>query len=108
MKFASVTEKELSNTKLVAGQVVPVNMETFYPDPTKGKVKEIFIKEGQEIAKGQKLFSYDNPELSIQLRQLEIDKKSAKMRSDQGNAKVASIKSEIQKGKGCKCRKRGR
>ncbi|MCQ6278480.1 efflux RND transporter periplasmic adaptor subunit [Bacillus sp. EB600] len=102
LKFASVTEKELSNTKLVAGQVVPVNMETFYPDPAKGKVKELFIKEGQEIEKGQKLFSYDNPELSIQLRQLEIDKKSAKMRSDQGNAKITSIKSEIQKAKDAK------
>jgi multidrug efflux pump subunit AcrA (membrane-fusion protein) len=47
--------KLLSNTKLIAGQIVPGKIETFYPDATKGKVKEIFVKEGQKITKGQKL-----------------------------------------------------
>jgi HlyD family secretion protein len=99
LSFASVTNKELSNTKLISGRIVPGNIETIYPDPAKGTVKELFVKEGQEVAKGQKLFSYDNPELSIQLRQLEIDKKSTKIRYDQGNKKIASIQAEIQKAK---------
>jgi HlyD family secretion protein len=99
LQFVKVTEKELSNTKLVAGQVVPANIESLYPDPTKGKVKELFVKEGQVVEKGQKLFIYDNPELSIQLKQLDIDKKSAKMRYDEGKRKVASVQNEIKKAK---------
>ena len=100
VNFASVTYKEINNTKLISGRIVPGNIETIYPDPTKGTVKELFVKEGQEIAKGQKLFSYDNPELSIQLRQLEVDKKSTKIRYDQGNKKIASLQDEIKKAKG--------
>lgn len=75
LKFAFAKEREIRNTKLVSGSVVPANQETFYPDATKGKVKEIFVQEGQQIVKGQKLFLYENPELSIQTKQLDIDKK---------------------------------
>jgi HlyD family secretion protein len=99
LTFASVTNKELSNTKLVSGRIVPGNIETIYQDPSKGTVKELFVKEGQEVAKGQKLFSYDNPELSIQLRQLEIDIKSTKIRYDQGNKKILSLQNELKKAK---------
>ncbi|MFD0769222.1 efflux RND transporter periplasmic adaptor subunit [Bacillus sp. CGMCC 1.60114] len=99
LKFVSVTEKEINNTKLISGRVVPGNMEMLYADSTRGKVKELFVKEGQEIEKGQKLFSYDNPELSIQIKQLEIEKKTTKMQYDQGNDKVDSLKKGIQKAK---------
>ncbi len=99
LKFVSVTEKEISNTKLVSGRIVPGNVETLYADPTKGKVNELFVKEGQEVKKGDKLFSYDNSELSIQAKQLDIDKKSTDLRNKQGNEKIASLKKEIQKAK---------
>ncbi len=105
IQFAVAEEKELNNTKLVAGRVTPGNLETIYADPTKGKVKEMFVKEGQEVAKGQKLFTYENPELSIQLKQLEIDKKSAQMRYDQGKEKISSLQKEIQKAKDAKSAK---
>ena len=65
----------------------------------------MFVKEGQEVTKGQKLFSYDNPELSIQLKQLEIDKKSVQMRFDQGKEKIASLQKEIQKAKSARSAK---
>lgn len=99
LSFSTVTNKELSNTKLVAGRVVPGNIDTFYPDPAKGTVNEIYVNEGDEVSKGQKLFSYGNPELSIQIRQLELDKKSAKIRYDQGQDKISSLQNEIKKAK---------
>lgn len=99
LSFVSVTNKELSNTKLISGAIFPGNIETIYPDPSKGTVKELFVKEGQEVTKGQKLFSYDNTELSIQLRQLEIDKQSTKIRYDQGKQKITSIQNEMKKAK---------
>ncbi|PEP69332.1 efflux transporter periplasmic adaptor subunit, partial [Bacillus pseudomycoides] len=59
VSFEKVTERKLNNTKLISGQVKPGNIESFYADPTKGKVKDIAVKEGQEVEKGTKLFSYD-------------------------------------------------
>ncbi|HDR6319098.1 TPA: efflux transporter periplasmic adaptor subunit, partial [Bacillus thuringiensis] len=56
VSFEKATERQLNNTKLISGQVKPGNIESFYADPTKGKVKDIEVKEGQEVEKGTKLF----------------------------------------------------
>ena len=66
VSFEKVTER--NNTKLISGQVKPGNIESFYADPTKGKVKDIVVKEGQEVGKGTKLFSYDNEEINLQVK----------------------------------------
>ncbi|KMN43708.1 efflux RND transporter periplasmic adaptor subunit [Bacillus sp. LK2] len=99
VSFEKVTERKLNNTKLISGQVKPGNIESFYADPTKGKVKDIAVKEGQEVEKGTKLFSYDNEEINLQMKQAELDQKMADMRYDQGKKKIDSLKNEIKKAK---------
>ncbi|MDM5157322.1 efflux RND transporter periplasmic adaptor subunit [Bacillus sp. DX1.1] len=99
VSFEKVTERTLNNTKLISGQVQPGNIESFYADPTKGKVKDIEVKEGQEVEKGTKLFSYDNEEINLQMKQAELDQKMASMRYDQGKKKIDSLKKEIKKAK---------
>ncbi|MGN7198414.1 efflux RND transporter periplasmic adaptor subunit [Bacillus sp. SRB_331] len=99
VSFEKVTERKLNNTKLISGQVKPGNIESFYADPTKGKVKDIAVKEGQEVEKGTKLFSYDNEEINLQVKQAELDQKMADMRYDQGKKKIDSLKKEIKKAK---------
>lgn len=99
VKFTEVTERQLNNTKLVSGQVKPGNIESFYADATKGKVKDIAVKEGQEVNKGDKLFSYDNEEINLQVKQAEIEQKVASMRFDQGKKKIDSLKQDIKKAK---------
>ncbi|MFJ8457438.1 efflux RND transporter periplasmic adaptor subunit, partial [Bacillus paramycoides] len=99
VSFEKVTERKLNNTKLISGQVKPSNIESFYADPTKGKVKDIAVKEGQEVEKGTKLFSYDNEEINLQMKQAELDQKMADMRYDQGKKKIDSLKKEIKKAK---------
>ncbi|HDR7621582.1 TPA: HlyD family efflux transporter periplasmic adaptor subunit [Bacillus mycoides] len=97
VSFEKVTERKLNNTKLISGQVKPGNIESFYADPTKGKVKDIAVKEGQEVEKGTKLFSYDNEEINLQMKQADLDQKMADMRYDQGKKKIDSLKKEIKK-----------
>ncbi|MGH0600197.1 efflux RND transporter periplasmic adaptor subunit [Bacillus mycoides] len=99
VSFEKVTERKLNNTKLISGQVKPGNIESFYADPTKGKVKDIEVKEGQEVEKGTKLFSYDNEEINLQMKQAELDQKMADMRYDQGKKTIDSLKKEIKKAK---------
>ncbi|MED0985263.1 efflux RND transporter periplasmic adaptor subunit [Bacillus paramycoides] len=99
VSFEKVTERKLNNTKLISGQVKPGNIESFYADPTKGKVKDIAVKEGQEVEKGTKLFSYDNEEINLQMKQAELDQKMADMRYDQGKKQIDSLKKEIKKAK---------
>ncbi|CAI8982809.1 Efflux transporter, RND family, MFP subunit [Bacillus sp. IT-79MI2] len=99
VSFEKVTERTPNNTKLISGQVKPGNIESFYADPTKGKVKDIAVKEGQEVEKGTKLFSYDNEEINLQMKQAELDQKMASMRYDQGKKKIDSLNKEIKKAK---------
>ncbi|ARV91341.1 efflux transporter periplasmic adaptor subunit [Bacillus thuringiensis serovar roskildiensis] len=99
VSLEKVTERKLNNTKLISGQVKPGNIESFYADPTKGKVKDIAVKEGQEVEKGTKLFSYDNEEINLQMKQAELDQKMADMRYNQGKKKIDSLKKEIKKAK---------
>ncbi|MFJ8356810.1 efflux RND transporter periplasmic adaptor subunit [Bacillus paramycoides] len=99
VSFEKVTERKLNNTKLISGQVKPGNIESFYADPTKGKVKDIEVKEGQEVEKGTKLFSYENEEINLQMKQAELDQKMADMRYDQGKKKIDSLKKEVKRAK---------
>ncbi|HDR7455283.1 TPA: HlyD family efflux transporter periplasmic adaptor subunit [Bacillus cereus] len=99
VSFEKVTERKLNNTKLISGQVKPGNIKSFYADPTKGKVKDIEVKEGQEVEKGTKLFSYDNEEINLQMKQAELDQKMADIRYEQGKKKIDSLKKEIKRAK---------
>ncbi|HDR4874911.1 TPA: efflux RND transporter periplasmic adaptor subunit [Bacillus cereus] len=97
ISFGKVIERNFNSTKLVSGQIKPGNIESFYADSTKGKVKNIVVTEGQVIEKGTKLFSYDNEEINLQMKQTELDQKMASIRYDQGKKKIDSLKTEIKK-----------
>ena len=62
-------------------------------------MKDIEVKEGQEVEKGAKLFSYDNEEINLQMKQADLDQKMADMRYDRGKKKIDSLKKEIKKAK---------
>ncbi|WP_434182329.1 efflux RND transporter periplasmic adaptor subunit [Bacillus thuringiensis] len=97
ISLGKVIERDFNSTKLVSGQIKPGNIESFYADSTKGKVKNIVVTEGQEVEKGTKLFSYDNEEINLQMKQTELDQKMASIRYDQGKKKIDSLKTEIKK-----------
>ncbi|MDG4658561.1 efflux RND transporter periplasmic adaptor subunit [Ectobacillus antri] len=97
LQFEKVTERTIQSTKLISGQVVPGSIENVYVDVAKGKVSEIFVNEGDAVTKGQKLFSYESSELSLQVKQIELEKKMTAMRYEQGKDKIASVKKDIQK-----------
>ena len=62
-------------------------------------MKDIEVKEGQEVEKGTKLFSYDNEEINLQMKQAELDQKMADMRYASRKKKIDSLKKEIKKAK---------
>lgn len=69
------------------GMVVSEHVTQIKKDSDKG-VKELLVKEGDDVQEGQALFSYDTDEL-----QLSFDKKTLEL--DQLKASVASYKSQI-------------
>ena len=62
-------------------------------------MKNIEVKEGQEVEKGTKLFSYDNEEINLQMKQAELDQKVADMRYDQGKRKLIRSRKKLRRRK---------
>ncbi|MCP8967722.1 efflux RND transporter periplasmic adaptor subunit [Ectobacillus ponti] len=99
MAFTSLSEKTLNNTKLVSGRVSSGEITSLYPDAAKGKLKELLVKKGDEVQAGQKLYTYESADLTLQLKQLEMDEKITSLRYSQTKDKVKSLKADIQKAK---------
>lgn len=95
IKFASVTEKEITNTKLISGMIAPGKREMIYADTAKGKINEVYVKEGQKVKADQKLFSYQNPEITTQIKQNQIDRRMADTRYEQNQSKINFINEQI-------------
>ncbi|MFF2878152.1 efflux RND transporter periplasmic adaptor subunit [Gottfriedia sp. NPDC057991] len=96
LEFISPTVKSFHKTKTILGHVVPGHSETIYLNPAKGSVKEIYIKAGETVTKGQNLFSYDDPTVEAEIGQVEVNKKLAETSVAQWNEQILSIEQKVQ------------
>ncbi|MEH7451751.1 efflux RND transporter periplasmic adaptor subunit [Gottfriedia acidiceleris] len=96
LQFISPTVKSFTKTETVSGRVVQSHTETIYVNPTKGSINEIFVKEGDTVTKGQKLFSYEDTTITAEIGQAEVNKKLAETTVTQKNDQIASLEKDIQ------------
>lgn len=99
LKYIRVKEKVIYNTRLIAGQVTSGNRAPIYFDSSKGEVIAIYVKEGEKVKKGQKLLSYDNKDIDIQIRQANIDKQITLSNYNNILNKIDSLNKQIKKNK---------
>ncbi|MED0667911.1 efflux RND transporter periplasmic adaptor subunit [Pseudobacillus badius] len=79
---------EASAGGLFAGVVEPKETEKIFLSSERGTVKEVFVKEGDVVKANDQLFSYENAEGEMELKQKAID-------LDIANSSVKQKKSEI-------------
>ncbi|PGS50929.1 efflux RND transporter periplasmic adaptor subunit [Bacillus sp. AFS041924] len=96
LQFVSPTVKSFTKTETVSGRVVQSHTDTIYVNPGKGSINEIFVKEGDTVTKGQKLFSYEDPTIAAELGQAEVNKKLAETTVTQKKEQVESLEQDIQ------------
>ncbi len=96
LQFISPTVKSFTKTETVSGRVVQSHTETIYVNPTKGSINEVFVKEGDTVTKGQKLFSYEDTTIAAEMGQAEVNKKLAETTVTQKNDQIASLEKDIQ------------
>ena len=61
---------------------------------TEKKIKTVFVKEGDEIKKGDKLFEYDVDEMQFQLDQSKLDREQAQSEINPYNEQIAALERE--------------
>lgn len=93
-KIDSLTVQEAVNnskkTSLVlSGEVVANNSSKVKIDPSKGEVKEVFVKNGDTVTQGQPLFSYvTSQELTAQSAQYDAQSKANAITTAQNSAAI--------------------
>ena len=74
---------------VLSGEVVANNSSKVKIDPTKGEVKEVFVKKGDTVTAGQPLFSYvTSQELTAQSAQYDAQAKASSTSAAQNNAAI--------------------
>ncbi|NBJ70343.1 MULTISPECIES: biotin/lipoyl-binding protein [Clostridia] len=86
-----------SGSELFAGVVEPKETQKIMLEPDRGSVKEIFVKEGDKVKKGDKLFSYHNPEGQMLLKEKAIDLEMANITINQKSKEVESLRKQLSK-----------
>ncbi|MFS0645666.1 efflux RND transporter periplasmic adaptor subunit [Siminovitchia sp. 179-K 8D1 HS] len=94
-----VAERELTETILVTGKIVPESEQKVFLEPDKGEVKEYNVEENQKVKAGDPLFKYDSSKLQSELnkavRERDLIQKRAKTEENQ----IADMNRRITKAK---------
>ncbi|WP_242141829.1 MULTISPECIES: efflux RND transporter periplasmic adaptor subunit [unclassified Bacillus cereus group] len=93
-----VTEKQIENTQKFGGEVIPNGMETIAFDPSKGTY-ELAVQKGDEVKKGQLLFTYNDPTMKLGVTEAEMQKKLAEKEVTLLKKQIDTAKQTLQKNK---------
>jgi HlyD family secretion protein len=95
LEIINPTERNFIKTTTVPGRVVQSHTETIYVNATKGSIQEIFVKEGETVSKGQKLFSYEDSTAAAELGQAEVNKKISETSVTQKKEQITTLEQSI-------------
>lgn len=82
LSVKKIVEESQGDTPQLTGEVIPNAMSKINVDSSKGIIDEVYVKVGDKVKKGQKLFSYNNPENNQALKE--------------GEAEIAKLQNKVQ------------
>ncbi|MDQ0162183.1 efflux RND transporter periplasmic adaptor subunit [Aeribacillus alveayuensis] len=88
VKTTQLTEREITGNVMIPGTLHLANEQKVFVDPQLGEVKEILVKEGEEIKKGTTLVKYEN-------EQLELEKEQNQLAIESNYLRINQIKDQI-------------
>ncbi|HEX6593422.1 MAG TPA: efflux RND transporter periplasmic adaptor subunit [Bacillota bacterium] len=95
----TIKEKEIKETVMTPGTLKLANQQTIYFQPERGEIAEFFVKEGDSVKKGTKLFRYENNELTLEKKQNELQIKLLDLELDSVRKKQKNIDVQMKKNK---------
>lgn len=75
--------EEISSVVMVPGTVQLKNQQMVYPSVDQSKLKEVLVKEGQKVKKGQTLAIIENQQLELEVEQNKLAKESSYLKMNQ-------------------------
>ncbi|MCA0172467.1 efflux RND transporter periplasmic adaptor subunit [Bacillus sp. RAR_GA_16] len=80
VKTETAKLKEMKSTIMTPGTLAMANESTLYQDASKGELKEVLVKEGDSVSKGDPVVTYENKDLEMEKEQNEINIESLYLR----------------------------
>lgn len=87
-KVYLIKEERLTDTININGVVDPLNEQSIYYDSSKGLIKSFYVNVGDNVKKGDKLFSYQDSNLKQEIQQAGISKSRALIQLDKINYEI--------------------
>ncbi|MDO5498487.1 MAG: efflux RND transporter periplasmic adaptor subunit [Propionibacteriaceae bacterium] len=100
MTIQTVASLRGSDAQLVSGSVHTAESENFYVDASKGRVSEIKVAQGAQVRKGDELYVYSNPSLTIGQEKTRIQLETAKRKLPTLETALANINRDLKRAPG--------
>jgi RND family efflux transporter MFP subunit len=88
-------ERELSETILVTGTIVPEDEQKVFLDAEKGEIKEFAVKENQKVKAGDVLFTYETAKLQSELNKAVRERDLLRKRANAEEKQIAELNRRI-------------
>ncbi|MCM3571222.1 efflux RND transporter periplasmic adaptor subunit [Neobacillus mesonae] len=82
VKTTDLKQEEISSLLMIPGNIKLESEQIIYPSPEKGEIKELLVKEGQQVKKGTVLAKLENAQLELESEQNKIAIQSAYLKID--------------------------
>lgn len=92
-----INKKELSETLLVTGEVVPVSEQKIYLEAEKGNITTYNVEENQQVKIGEPIFSYDVKKLDAEFGKAIREKELIQRRANAEKNQIAEVTKQIAK-----------
>jgi len=96
MPVSSVTTSGQTSVNSFSGVVEALETIDYKLDASK-TLKETFVSEGDEVKKGDKLFSYDTNSISLEIEQIKLDIQRLEAEIKSNKEQIESLKTEREK-----------
>ena len=92
-------ERELSETILVTGKIVPESEQKVFIEPDKGSIIEYSVAENQKVKAGDPLFKYDASKLQSELNKAVRERDLIQKRAKAEEKQIADMNKRIKNAK---------
>ncbi|MED4811579.1 efflux RND transporter periplasmic adaptor subunit [Bacillus atrophaeus] len=89
--------EETASANSFSGKVEPEKQQKVYIDSEKGSIKKTYVKEGDKVKKGDKLFEYDTADNSDEVEQSNLDIEMANLQINRLEKTIADTEKKLKK-----------
>ncbi|WP_099225323.1 efflux RND transporter periplasmic adaptor subunit [Listeria costaricensis] len=90
-----VSSSQGSTANYLTGVIEPKAVNKYTINTDKGKVDEVYVKVGDSVEKGQKLFHYSNPDGDLEIREAQLELEMQQAAASESQAKVDRLNKQL-------------